>query len=301
VILATSPARSRTLRPVRRFAGWLVVCLASCGRIGFEPVATGDAPVVDAPAPKTGSFGPPQLLFALPVGASAIDDPTLTGDLLEMYFELVVGSTSDIYVVERTTTTSPWSVPVPVPVLSSPVRRDTNPEISSDGLTMHVTEIEEPPVSRRSSRVSRQSAWSPLVDIGVPGHGLTIDASNTLGVVHRSLGVTGDDLWTISRPTPNDPWGTLVMLTELNGMLDEGNAFLDPTGTAVFFERVGVGATDLVVASRASVSEPFGLVIPITELNTGSSDGDPWLSPDLGTIVFASDRAGTPNIYIAVR
>ena len=73
-------------------------------------------------------------------------------------------------------------------------------------------------------------------------------------------------------------------------------------GLRLYFssDRAGTGR-DLYVAERPSLSEPFSAPQPISELNTPSLEADPWLSPDLRYLVFASDRSGDSEIYEAWR
>jgi hypothetical protein len=283
----------------RRLGGWIVIASCACGRFGFHPLDDARPPGDDA---RVETFGTPQLLFALPAGANGIDDPTLTSDLLEMYFELAQGETSDIYMVTRASVTSPWSAPVVVVEVSDPVQYDTNPELSADGLTLRVSHpIEIPPRVRQSVRADRGAPWSALVEIGVRGHGFTSDATDTYGVVHRDS-ANGNKLWSVERPTAADPWWAGTQLAELaSPSADDTSPWISPDGLVLYFESNVTGNGELYVATRPSRSDPFGPAFPIAELNTTGYEGDPWLSPDLRTIVFASDRGGQVEFYIAQR
>ena len=68
----------------------------------------GDAPDVDAPMidASTALWNPPQVL-----GFAGAEDPTLTGDMLQIWFE----QNGDIFHAVRLTTTAPFSVPTKVP------------------------------------------------------------------------------------------------------------------------------------------------------------------------------------------
>src|SRR5690606_6861790 len=106
---------------------WLVlvaVVLAGCGRIGFGldvrdasdgNLALDDVANIDAT--PLGPFGTPVLVD---LGGQA-EDPTLTADLLELYFSSsrAGGSGSeDLWFVTRASSSTAWSAPMPVPGLN---------------------------------------------------------------------------------------------------------------------------------------------------------------------------------------
>lgn len=101
-----------------------------------------DAAVDAAPL---GPFGAPQLVAEVS-DTSHDDDVTLTGDMLEMYFESdrttgsgeeeeQEGVIANFFVARRASVTDAWSEPVYVAELSSE-REDTGIEITPDGLTI---------------------------------------------------------------------------------------------------------------------------------------------------------------------
>src|SRR5690606_7127770 len=108
----------------------LIGCKASIGAdmdatSGVADTASDDAfvPPIDAI-----TFGPWTDAAPLAYSAVADDDPTATGDLLELYFD----RTDDIYRITRTALDAPWSAPERVAELSS-ADDETTPEISYDG------------------------------------------------------------------------------------------------------------------------------------------------------------------------
>ena len=50
-----------------------------------------------------------------------------------------------------------------------------------------------------------------------------------------------------------------------------------------------------------STSEPFGTPTLVLELDTAGLDSDPFLTPDLTTMYFASDRSGDTELYVTTR
>jgi hypothetical protein len=57
------------------------------------------------------------------------------------------------------------------------------------------------------------------------------------------------------------------------------------------------------MATRRSVDVPFEAPVVIPGVNSVALDDDPWLSPDGGTLYFASTRPPTVgiDIYVAHR
>ena len=81
-----------------------------------------------------GPFGPPMLIGEL---ADVADDdaPSVTADLLELYFESTRFGPRGIVVSTRATTAMAWPLPALVAELTS-AASEVSPEVSGDGLTM---------------------------------------------------------------------------------------------------------------------------------------------------------------------
>ena len=61
-------------------------------------------------------------------------------------------------------------------------------------------------------------------------------------------------------------------------------------------------ASFIFVSHRLSVTAPWDLPIPVDDFPaTGGNQEDPWLSADKRTFAFASDAAGTKDIYLSTR
>lgn len=81
------------------------------------------------------------------------------------------------------------------------------------------------------------------------------------------------------------------------GVLDS-EPYVNGSNTYILWYSARSGNNDLWHARRSSPAMAWDTPAPIAELNTsGTSEGDPWLSPDEHTIYFMRDN----DIYIATR
>jgi len=267
-----------------------------------------DTIVPDLPPPDTGidplaPFGAPQPLVVLNSPLSE-DDPTLTGDMLEIYFD----RGGDIYHAVRASAALPWGVPLPVIALNS-LSGETTPFITPDGLTIFLAS-DRPGgaggydiyVATRASRVAGWSApqqVSSLSTSSLENGPATGPGMLELVLTSNRTGSADNDLYLASRASLGAGWGAPINLTAVNSSDVEGDPWLGATVLYFTSTRPGKGGYDIFLSQRSGAS--FAAPVPVDSLNTSSNDGDPWLSPDLRTVVFASDRAGTWDLYVATR
>lgn len=303
--------------------GWWPLALAAlalggCGRYGYDAVPA-DLTEVDGgerpdAEPPLGAFGPPTELTELGSNSAHDDDPTLTGDLLEIYFKAERGpGRPNIFRAVRADPTQPFSQPERVFELSSE-EYDGTPEVSLDGLSITIA------TSRaggpggvdiwRATRASRLDPWSPPVPLAElsserDDYAAVSDESDTAALLVRDLddGV-GMAILGARRADRDDAWGEPVALPELADPGYDADAVLDASGLVVLFvsERAGgAGQRDLWQAARAGLDQPFSPPVPVEGLNGPGQDEDPWISPDLRTVVFARDDGGGQRLFIATR
>lgn len=293
----------------------LVAALAGCGFSVPAGGAPGDAPRSDAPrdaadAPvdmvvPLGPWGTPTPITEIS-GGGAEDDPTLTGDMLEVYFNL----NGDIYGSTRASVTSPWPTPVPIAAVNSTTATETTCEVSPDGLELFFSSSriggaggQDIYVSSRASRGLPFGAPVRLADLATSTDDVTPTTftNGALVMYLSSLRAGSLDLYRSTRPTRTDPWSTPVLVSELQTSGTETEPTLTPSDTFMILSGDGPGGRDLFMTSRAAPSDPWDTPVPITELNTGTSEEDPWLSPDGRTLVFSSNRGGSYDLYITTR
>lgn len=291
----------------------LAVALAGCGFSVPSGTPPGDGPHGDAPrdaadAPADiaplGPWGNITLISELS-STSAEDDPTLTADMLEIYFD----RSGDIYGSTRAAITDPWSTPQPVVAINT-TSTETTCEVSPDGLELFFSSnriggagLNDIYVATRPNRVQAFGNPVRVTELATTGDDVTPTTVGASALV-MYLTSTHDngslDLYRSTRATRMSAWATPVLITELQTTNSETEPTLYAGETAMIFSGTGAGR-DLFVTTRPTTSAPWGPPAPITELNTGLSEEDPWVSPDGRTLFFASTRSGVYEFYRATR
>lgn len=299
--------------------------MCGCGRVGFDELPAGDGGtnVVDASKPPidadladatariaTGPFDSVALVPELSDPTLDDDDPTLTADMLEIYFKRDTGPPSglDIFMSTRPSVDDPWTAPIRVEELSTS-DDDNTPEVSADGLTMHFTSNRDGNNDVYvATRTSRGEPWGTPERVAELSSGdqdfaACTDGSGLVLTMTRIIG-GNPELFEAIRPSTAAAWGTPELVPELNTERYEADAVLDITGLRIFYTAVLEDATvgrEVLTAIRPSVSEPFDAPEPLMGVNTADDDEDPWLSPDMATMYFVRRTATGQDIYVATR
>jgi hypothetical protein len=256
-------------------------------------------------------FGTPQLVTGLRSDTDLVEDPALTFEELELYFVSPTGGLDDIWVSRRTVTTDPWGPSTLVAELSSP-QNDEDPEVSVDGLVMYFCSDRGGDGRHvyMSQRRTRDTPWETPVRVdGLGSSSLdaapALDRGQLILVFGSQRGAaTVAHLFSTTR-APGGPWQTPAEITALSSAWEDTDPALFADGRALLFasRRLTQGhAADLFQAARSDVSSPFASSLaPITELNSDSTEEDPWMSQNGRHILFVSDRSGRKRIYEASR
>lgn len=303
-----------------RFIAFLAAFLAcACGRLQFDAIDAaadangGDGAPDDAPdAAPLGPFAAPTMIAAL-TDPGQDDDPTATGDLLELYFASerlgAAGGYADIFVSKRMSVLDPWPAPTAVTELNT-MYEDQAPGVSSDGLTIYFSSRR--PAGARSNvwmatRGSRTDVWSAPVMVAelagtVDEFEPQPDESHLHLVLYRVL--PNNEIFESSRASTVAVWGTPVPVDSVNmSTTAEQSPCLAASGRELWFgsDRGASTMFDLYVARRASVADLFGAATAESALNGPAIDNDPWVSPDGHTLLMTSNRTGDYEIYEAHR
>lgn len=300
------PNGHRPKSPRRSAAASRLAIVATLGAAGCDGqlVTLGQKPLPEF------HFGPAQIVAEL-ASPDKTENPTLTGDLLEIYFSSSrEGNNSDIWMAPRTSRLNPFDPPRRVRAVNSS-RPEWSSAIALDGLTLWFAS------DRRgsngfdiwvSSRATRTGDWSdpeilpvlnsPANDVARPPglHGLVMPLGSERGTpsVYRSYFATRASLTTpfdTPQPIPE------LIFPDATTM----DVFLSDDGLTLFYASspIAGGNADLYVTQRRTTGEVFPIGEPLVDLNTNSNERDPWLSPDATQFFFASDRGGNMNIYTA--
>jgi len=315
-----------------RLAGPANIALRTIGALAPMILAacTGKTIALGSRDPAPYHFDTPKIVPELASNART-DNPTLTADLLEIYFTSDRESgNGDVWFATRSDPSQPFGQAVSIAEVNS-IFFETSSAISADGLTLWFGSDRGTGVGStdiwQSTRRSRSDPWqSPFnvvaLDTAVediprpPGqHGLVMPLSSKPGAVYQTFLAV--------RPSTGAPFGKPVLVSEL-AFTDRTtvDGFLTDDGLTLFYSssplqypadagpRPGdasansidggpVPSADLFVAMRRSTTEEFSAKFPLDDLNTSGDERDPWLTPDGKTLYFTSDRDGALSIYTA--
>ena len=295
---------------------WSVVLLAACSfEHGRLPPMVGvdapgnDVPLIDMDAPL-GAWSTPVEITEL-TGFSE-DDPSLTDDLLEIYFGSrrtpTVGG-EDIWMASRSSPTGAWKSPVSVSELNSG-DTETTIRVTRDGLAIFFTRsIQGNADIFFSTRGSRMDAWStpqPISELNLTNDQeyAPFASTNLLRIIFcRGNSVANEALWVATRATNTAIWEAPNVILELNESAVSECDPIEIGDRVVYYSSNRAGRYDIYRSERANAVDPYGPRVLVDGVNTSSfTDRDPWVSSDERYMVFASDRVGGDfRLYLSTR
>ena len=257
----------------------LGLLLAGCGRVGFAPLSEGDGGVT-APVDAAGdgaSVGPDARPFASCV---LYGDPVRL-DGLDLGEDQATSLSADGLEIMFHSSSSAFAdtdiyVARRLDVSSSFV----NPMLATD---LSTTSRDETP------------ALAPA------GRSLYFASSRTpiLGGAF--------DIWSATRPAPDQPWSGLTHEAALSSTDSDGGATTTADGLEVFLHRSrqpDLSDLDIYCATRSSPTDVFDNAARVNEIDSPGRDLDPWISPDGLVLYFASEMTGTlgnADLWLATR
>ncbi len=283
---------------------------ATVGEDGAAPIDAAEAAGDDAgDARVLGAFGAVSLVVPLSDPNADDEDPTFTGDQLELYFMSNRTGSQDIWSSKRKALTDPWGPPVRVSELSTPAT-DRGPAVSLDGLTIWFSSNRDDDAGTGmdiwvSSRPNVLAPWAPptrVTELSSSGadEAPAVDEAALVIVFmsDRAGGIGGLDLYMASRTTVSAPWGPPVNLVDINTTGDEWDPFIGDMDRQLFW-AANKPKEEIRQSTRSSSSQPFPHYRVLSEL--GTPDFDPTFSIDLRHVMFGSSRSGNQDIYEAFR
>jgi hypothetical protein len=282
--------------PRRPAVALILLVLGGCGDAG-QVIGHYTGPPV---------FQAPTVMAELSVADAKDQDPTLTADLLEIYFFSERAGLADLYTSRRASLDDPWEDPTSVTELNS-AEEEINPAVSGDGLRIWFYSRREPMGIWRSVRRSRDNPWEAPVaaaDLAVADAGVIAPGPSS-DELRMAVSVQSDreddrDVYEATRASPADPWGTLHPIAGLNGPADDSTPFLVGDGRVILMSSSRAGNGDLFWARRATLEEGVDTPQPLDALNDPEAfESHPHLSPDGTRIFFGSARSGSTDLYEA--
>ncbi len=289
---------------------WMVVAAAGCGDQGRviarerpSDLAIGGAGGASVTSVERPVFRAPELVIELSDPEAKDQDPTLTADLLEIFFFSDRSGNEDIWTARRSSVDDPWDPPTLVAELSSD-EFDENPAVSRDGRRIWFYSRRDPLGIWYSERATRDDRWSTPVSVPIEGsEGAVIAPSIDADELRLAVSMgesNARDIYESLRPALNDPWGELAQVPGLNSDVADSTPFLIDDGLELLLSSGRSGDGDLFWAYRETVDGPVETVSPLTELNDPNAfESHPYLSVDRRTVFFGSDRSGGTDIYEA--
>jgi hypothetical protein len=161
-----------------------------------------------------------------------------------------------------------------------------------------------------SLRTSRTAAWQTPVP--VPGVNsaqnerfpcLRGDGLVLYFKYDGPLGAGAGDVFFSTRATGTSGFGNPATVAGVNAASDDGNPFVSPDGTTLWFGSTRTGGTDIYRATLTSAGVGTSVAAEGPTINSGVNDTSPAVTADGKTMFFASLRGGgnDRHIYVATR
>jgi Tol biopolymer transport system component len=252
----------------------------------------------DAPDPASDSAGssdpgPPWSAPTVLFDDTGDHDPTLTGDMLELYFD----DGSDLWVTTRTGSGAAWSAAIQVPGLdTSSIER--TPELSRDGLTMYFASnrsVGDDTQIWVTTRPMRGMPWTVPVLVTSLGSTHT-DAAATPSADGSTIVLNwneqqshDDDIYDSVRD--GAAWTEPAALSTINSPHDDDNPMLSDDELSLYLDS-DRGSDDqhhLYIATRRTTGSMFETPQLLDETSPFDDERAPWISPDAHQLVFESN------------
>lgn len=255
------------------------------------------------------TFSRVSVMASISAAGTVDDDPSLTSDLLNIYFDSKrdggLGE-EDIWRASRTAPDVEWGPAEPVVELNT-TARETGIALSGNGLTVWFSSNREGTLGGLdvfvSTRGSLRDAWGPVVRVDEVSSSeddlvsAADEAGTTLFLARRASADSDYDIYVARRTSSTEPWSAPEPVDGLDTSKEESDAFPIERDAAMLFTR----SKDLFLASRSGSSDSFDVVGPLSSLNSSDDDRDPWASDDASYVVFSSNRSGEYLLYEAWR
>lgn len=266
--------------------------------IGGAPLSVPTAPL----------FEEPQIVEGINDPKAKDQDPSLTEDLLEIFFFSDRAGTQDLFVAKRTSSAKKFGTPSAIAELNVENENEFNPFIARDGLEIWFCSTREPAGIYHSSRKSRTEPFGvpefvSLDTLGQPGGVIAPSLTSDHLRMAISIGAAATrNVYETTRASISDAWATPVVVPGVGANSAESTPFLIGPGFEFLFASARTGGGDLFWAHRPKLGSAVDRIAPLDALNDRTSfESHPYLSVDGSVIFFGSSRSGGTDIYFAKR
>lgn len=287
--------------------GFLVLLAACDARI-----SGGNPELADAGLEMLGPWSPPAKVSLAASPTLAEDDVTLSSNTLEMIFAVDDPNGKngkDLYYSSRTGKTMPWSTASLLP-FNSTTQSDETPRFSADDKVLYFASgrggngtLDIYSVTHTAPDATTWGTPTALASVNTTGQVekwyMPCAANPNQYIMVQSTTANGTDLveGTLNAGAP-------ALLTKLNSAQNETGTFLTPDCLTIYFASARPPSTMIYTSHRNTLGGAWSDPAPVIDFAIPGGNGnqeDPWMSADGRTFVFASDAAGTKDIYISSR
>lgn len=259
--------------------------------------------VAPADAFMLGPWGTPALIPGASTTTADEDDGTLSNSGLELVFALTVtadANRKDLYIATRTTTSMPFGTPTKLPFSATGSSEET-PRFSPDDNTLYFASDRAGGAGGldiyKATRTMAGGAWSAPAAVVGPNTAANEKWFMPCGTTTSYIVIAGPDLaaGTVGGPAP-------TVIAELNSTSTETGTFLTSDCLTIDFASARTGTSLMYTSHRTSMTTAWQTPTQVIDFAAlGGAQEDPWIAADGRTFVFASNKAGTKDVYIATR
>lgn len=163
---------------------------------------------------------------------------------------------------------------------------DAAPDVVAD------TSVDAGPACDKTKPFGSPEVLLATPNVSEDGFWLSSDQRTAYASINGADGGLGSyDLFTLSRASATDPWGSALTPLKLNSAGMERGPVVSENGLELYFYKPTT-VYDLYVATRPSTAQEFGTPAG-SPLNTTDSELPTWISKDGLALYIQSNRAGT--------
>lgn len=223
-------------------------------------------------------------------------DPFLTSDGLSVYFcRNNSDGDSRILMATRSSVSGPFTSTVLISELDIG-KRIYSPWVSTDGLRMYYSRHEDTQTKQVIIMAERSNLSDPWEDVMTftdihdefqynSYHSLSPDE---LTIYYSAPHPDDYLIWKATRASIGEQFTNPVPVTELNDGSYSYAPYIMPDGLTIFYSAVrdGHSTRDLYMATRSSVSDPFGNIERLNISTDSYAESHPFVTADYSTLYF---------------